>query len=221
VKKQKERDIEEHYFIPENKIKVIYQSCDELYYRELSDEHIRSVETKHQLPQHYLLYVGTIEERKNLLTVVKALKQVKEIPLLVVGNKKSYFNKVMDFITVNKLKNRVVFLENVENTDLPVIYRNAEIFIFPSLFEGFGIPIIEALTSKTPVITTQGGCFPEAGGPDTIYINPMDENDLAEKINDLLGSETLRGQMAKKGFEYARKFHPENITKQLMSLYKS
>ena len=72
----------------------------------------------------------------------------------------------MDFITANKLLNRIYFLENVDNSDLPVIYRSAEIFIFPSVFEGFGIPIIEALTSKTPVITTQGACFPEAGGPD-------------------------------------------------------
>lgn len=214
-------DIEKYYFIPENKIKVIYQSCDELYYQQPSEEQIQQVIAKHQLPDNFLLYVGTIEERKNLLTLIKSLKQVKDIPLVVVGKKKSYFNSVMDFIHKNKIENRVLFLEDVNNTDLPVLYRLATVFIFPSVFEGFGIPIIEALTSKTPVITSKGGCFPEAGGPDSIYINPNDENELTEKINLLLNSESTRKQMAEKGVEYAQKFHPENITKQLISLYKN
>jgi glycosyltransferase involved in cell wall biosynthesis len=101
------------------------------------------------------------------------------------------------------------------------MYRLAKIFILPSVLEGFGIPIIEALTSKTPVITTNGGCFPEAGGSDTIYVNPNDENELAEQINFLLNSENTRQQIADKGYEYAQKFHPAKITKQLMDLYSS
>jgi len=220
ISEETKRDIEKYYFIPENKIKVIYQSCDELYYQQPSEEHIRQVIAKHQLPDNFLLYVGTIEERKNLLTLIKALKQVKDIPLVVVGKKKNYFKTVMEYIHKNNLENRVQFLEYASNTDLPVIYSLATIFIFPSVLEGFGIPIIEAMTSKTPVITTLGGCFPEAGGPDSIYINPNDENELAEKINLLLNSESTCKQMAEKGFEYAQKFHPENITKQLISLYK-
>ncbi len=215
------RDIEKYYFIPENKINVIYQSCDENYYREYSKEEIQNVITKHQLPDNFLLYVGTVEERKNLLTIVKALKLVKDIPLIVVGKKLKYFNTVMEYVRENKLKNRVIFLKDVSNIDLPVIYRMAKIFIFPSISEGFGIPIIEALTSKTPVITTLGGCFPEAGGPHSIYINPKDENVLAEKINFLLSAESDRKQIAENGFEYAKKFHPSTITQQLMSLYTS
>lgn len=221
ISEETKRDIEHYYSISENKIKVIYLSYDELYYQKLTAERIQQVKSKHRLPETFLLYVGTIEERKNLLTIVKALKQVKDIQLVVVGNKKSYFNRVMEYIAANKLQNRILFLENVENSDLPVIYRNAAIFIFPSVFEGFGLPIIEALTSKTPVITTRGGCFPEAGGPDSIYINPTDENELAEKINYLLTSETIRKQIADKGFEYAQRFHPKNITRQLMAIYKS
>ena len=221
VSEETKRDIEKYYFIPENKIKVIYQSCDELYYLQPSSEHIQQVIARHQLPDNFLLYVGTIEERKNLLTVVKSLKKVKDIPLVIIGKKKSYFNLVMEYIHKNDLENRVLFLEDVSNTDLPVIYRLAKIFIFPSLFEGFGIPIIEALTSKTPVITTRGGCFPEAGGPDSVYIDPIDENELAVKINWLLNSENTCNTIAEKGFEYAKRFHPEIISKQLISLYKS
>lgn len=221
ISEETKRDIEKFYFIPESKIKVIYQSCDELYYQEQSNEHIQHVSLKHQLPSKYLLYVGTIEERKNLLTIVKALKKVKDIPLLVVGNKKSYYQKVKEYMVANKLQNRVIFLSKVDNSDLPVIYRKAEMFIFPSLFEGFGIPIIEALTSRTPVITSKGGCFPEAAGPDSVYIDPTDANELAEQINYLLNSEKTRIDIANKGYDFAQKFHPRQVSAQLMNLYKS
>ena len=221
ISEETKRDIEKYYFIPENKIKVIYQSCDALFYKENTPIEMASILEKHKLPPSYLLYVGTIEERKNLLTLVAALKNVKDIPLVVIGNKKNYFNQVREYITQHKLENRVIFLENVVNDELPSIYRKATIFIFPSIFEGFGIPIIEALTSKTPVITTQGACFPEAGGPTSIYIDPTNSIVLAEQINFLLNSESTRIQMAEKGYEYAQKFHPKNCTAQLMALYKN
>lgn len=220
ISEETKRDIEHYYFIPESKIKVIYQSCDPLYYQAPDQQMINTVSAKYKLPEHYLLYVGTIEERKNLLTIVKALKEVKDIPLVVIGKKKGYFEKVKNYLTENKMTERVLFLEDVENNEMPAIYQKATIFIFPSVFEGFGIPIIEALTSKTPVITTKGGCFPEAGGPDSIYIDPSNEKELAENIRTLLDSDSLRKQMADKGFEYAQRFHPKVISEQMMELYK-
>lgn len=220
ISEETKRDIEEHYFIPENKIKVVYQSCDELYYKKTDDEYARSVGEKYSLPERFLLYVGTIEERKNLLTIVKALKEVKDIPLVVIGNKKTYFNKVKEFMIANGLQNRILALENVEHSEMPVIYNKADVFIFPSFIEGFGIPIIEALTSRTPVITTKGGCFPEAGGPDSLYVDPQNASEIAEKINLLLGSEQIRKDIAQKGYEYSQKFHPKNVSAQLMTLYK-
>ncbi|MCW3102031.1 MAG: glycosyl transferase family 1 [Bacteroidetes bacterium] len=220
ISEETKRDIEKYYFVPENKIKVIYQSCDEAFYKDYSAGESKSIAESYQLPANFLLYVGTIEERKNLLSIVKALKQVKDIPLVVIGKKKSYFEKVKDFIEKNQLTERVIFLENVDNNHLPVIYRMASVFIFPSLFEGFGIPIIEALVSRTPVITSKGGCFPEAGGPGSLYIDPLNENELAEKINLLLGSEQLRKEIAEKGIEYAKRFHPKVVTSQMMEVYK-
>ena len=220
ISEETKRDIERFYFIPESKIKVVYQSCDDLYYTPYPSEQTAEVIKKYRLPAEYLLYVGTIEERKNLLTLVKALKQTKDIPLVVIGSKRNYFNKVMDYITSNQLKDRVFFIERIEHHELPAVYSKAKIFIFPSLFEGFGIPIIEALTSKVPVITTAGGCFPEAGGPNSIYIDPHNEKLLAEHINHLLNNERARMEMAEKGFQHAQMFHPQKCVERLMNIYK-
>lgn len=219
ISEETKRDIEQYYFIPESKIKVIYQSCDPAFYREQAAAHAAEVAEKYRLPEDYLLYVGTVEERKNLLTIVKALKEVKDIPLVVIGKKKSYFNKVMEYAAANKLRDRIIVPENVDNCDMPVIYKKAKVFIFPSVFEGFGIPIIEALTSRTPVITTKGGCFPEAGGPSSVYIDPHNEKELAEKITLLLSSDALCSELAEKGFAYAQRFHPRVITEEMMAVY--
>jgi glycosyltransferase involved in cell wall biosynthesis len=220
ISEETKKDIEQHYFVPENKIRVIYQSCDENFYSDVTPEAKDALRLKYNLPSEFLLYVGTIEERKNLLTIVKALKQVKDIPLVVIGKRKGYFDKVLEFINANALGNRVVFPQHVSNEELPGFYQMASAFIFPSFFEGFGIPILEALTSKVPVITSKGGCFPEAGGPDSIYIDPLNDAELADNLNKLLSSDSLRKQIAEKGFTYAKKFHPDKISAQMMNLYK-
>ena len=220
ISEETKKDIMSFFKIPESKIKVVYQGCDDSFYKNYSDTEIEQVKKIHKLPLSYLLYVGTIEKRKNLLTIIKSLQLVNEIPLIVVGKKTSYFKEVQQFILKNNLSNRVIFLENVSNDQLPIIYQKASIFIYPSIFEGFGIPIIEALISKTPVITNQNGCFPEAGGPNSIYIDPLNETLLAEKINELLQSENLRKEIAENGFAFAEKFHKNKLSEQLLDLYK-
>jgi glycosyltransferase involved in cell wall biosynthesis len=221
VSEQTKKDIVAFYNISPEKIKVIYQSCDEPFYQEPLAQAVADAKEKHKLPEKYLLYVGTIEERKNLLTLIKALTLVKTIPLVVVGRKREYYAKVMEYIRANRLENRVIFLENSTSHDLPPIYRGAELFIYPSIFEGFGIPIIEALTCKTPVITTAGGCFNEAGGPHSVYINPLDHEQLAAEMKILLDSPTARKQMSDHGYEYAKRFMPQMVANEMMNLYIS
>ena len=222
---QTKNDIVEFYGTDTKKIQVVYQSCNEVYRTHSvspkGGEGGTQRTTEYKLPAKYLLSVGTIEERKNLLTLVKSLTIIKDIHLVVVGKKKKYFKKVQQFIKANGLENRITFLENVPNEVLPVLYQGAEIFIYPSLFEGFGIPIIEALSCGTPVITSQVGCFAEAGGKNSVYINPNDHEQLALEIKRLLSSAELRKKMSEKGLEHSKIFLPQVIAAQMMKIYSS
>ena len=163
--------------------------------------------------------VGTIEDRKNLLNVVKALEG-SDIPLVVIGKKnKKYFQKINQLI--KKYKIEVSFLENVSMEELAGIYRLADIFIYPSFFEGFGIPVIEALFSETVVITSNVSCLPEAGGPDSVYVNPENVDDIKAKINFLWDNESERKRRAEKGLQFVQKFNDEMIAEEMMKVYNS
>jgi glycosyltransferase involved in cell wall biosynthesis len=219
VSNQTKQDIMRFYQVSEKKIKVVYQSCDEIFYREPSYSEIEAVRSKFKLPARFILSVGTVEERKNLLTTLKALELIKDMHLVVVGKKRKYFKTVEEFILKQKLENRVIFLENVATTELPAFYKMAQVFVYPSLFEGFGIPILEAITCKTPVIASTTSSLGEAGGSGAMYINPSDFRQLAELINGLVSNEITRNRMIEKGYEHAQKFFPDVIAKSMMEVY--
>lgn len=220
ISEQTKRDIVEFLKIPESKIEVIYQGCHQAFKEEQSNELIQQTKEKFNLPERFILNVGTIEDRKNLLNIVKALKDTK-IPLVVVGKKTKYFQKVTNFIQKNKMEKQVHFLEGVTMDELAVIYKLADIFVYPSFFEGFGIPVIEALFSKTVTITSNTSCLPEAGGPDSAYIDPKNYLDIQSKIKFLWGNESERKRRADKGFEFVQKFNDEPIANELITLYQS
>ena len=117
-------------------------------------ERIPTIE-KYNLPKSFLLYVGSIEERKNLITLLQTLIELPNQKLVIIGNGKSYKKKCLEFIHTNKLSNRVILLSRISLKDMAVIYQCAEIMIYPSIFEGFGIPILESLFSKPPVMKKQ------------------------------------------------------------------
>ncbi|KFF25707.1 glycosyltransferase family 4 protein [Chryseobacterium vrystaatense] len=219
ISEQTKRDIITYLKVPESKIEVIYQGCHKAFKEHQSNELINTVKEKFNLPERYILNVGTIEERKNLLSIVKGIKDT-EIPLVVVGRKTDYYKKVLAFIRKNKIDKQVLFLEGVSMDELAVLYKSADIFVYPSFFEGFGIPVIEALFSKTVVITSNTSCLPEAGGKDSVYIDPRNDLDLGAKIRFLWENESERKRRAEKSFTFVQKFNDEPIAAQLMNLYK-
>ncbi|GEN74490.1 glycosyltransferase family 4 protein [Chryseobacterium hagamense] len=217
ISEQTKRDIVQFLKVPESRVEVIYQGCHQAFKEQQSDGFIAETKEKFRLPERFILNVGTIEERKNLLNVVRALKDT-GIPLVVVGKKTKYFKKVERFIQQNKIE--VQFLEGVSMDELAVLYKLAEIFIYPSFFEGFGIPVIEALFSGTVVITSNTSCLPEAGGPDSMYIDPGNPLDIAAKIKFLWENKAERKRRADKGFSFVQKFSDEPIARQLMDFYE-
>ncbi|MDP9959615.1 glycosyltransferase family 4 protein [Chryseobacterium lathyri] len=219
ISEQTKRDIITYLKVPESKIEVIYQGCHKAFKEQQSNEFIQEVKDKFKLPERYILNVGTIEDRKNLLNIVKGISGT-DIPLVVVGRKTAYYKKIEAFIKKSKMEKQVIFLEGVSMDELAVIYKLADIFVYPSFFEGFGIPVIEALFSKTVTITSNASCLPEAGGKDSVYIDPANYLDIGAKIKFLWENESERKRRAEKSFEFVQKFNDGPIAAQLINLYK-
>lgn len=222
ISQQTKNDLVEFLNVSPEKISVIYQGCSPSFWNKYTNKQHNEIKAKYDLPERYLLYVGTIEKRKNLLALIKAIniKNI-SIPLVVIGRKTdTYFPQVESYISSHKLTN-IIFPEHILNHELPVIYQDAECFIYPSLFEGFGIPLLEALVSGTPAITSNRECFIEAGGPGSIYVDPFDPEEIGEAIIKVLNDNTLRNNMITSGKEYANNFKDDFIANAYMNLYYS
>lgn len=217
ISEQTKRDIIEFLRIDEDKIRVVYQGCHHLFKENIDTETLNNIKSKYNLPNRFILNVGTIEERKNILSVVKAL-QGTDIPLIIIGKKTKYHIEIEKELIRNPIK--IQFLEGVSIQELAGIYRLADIFVYPSLFEGFGIPIIEALYSNTVVVTSNTSSLTEAGGSDSVYINPLDIKDIRAKLLFLWENESERERRAEKGKIFVQKFNDDIIAKNLMDVYE-
>jgi glycosyltransferase involved in cell wall biosynthesis len=220
ISEQTKSDIVNFLNINPDKIHVIYQGCNDVFKKTYTDSKKDIVAKKFNLPKQFILNVGTLEERKNALTIVKAIKDL-EVNLVLIGKETAYANQIHEYINANNLQDRVHFLKGISTEELAIIYQLATVFIYPSVFEGFGIPIIEALYSKTPVITNKNGVFPEAGGPNSLYIEPFDVADLHDKIHQVLTDDNLSTEMKEKGFEFVQKFNDKLVVESIINTYQS
>ena len=220
ISEQTKADLIQYFDLNPEKIHVIYQSCNPNYYNKV-DETIKTIiRNKYSLPRNYMLYVGTIEERKNLLQLIKAKHENNiSLALVVAGRKTAYFKKVSEYIDRNRIKD-ILFLQNLDTEELPAIYQMAELFAYPSTFEGFGIPILEALNSGIPVITGKGGCMAETGGTDSIYVDPLKTDEIADAIVRILGNPDLKKNMIEGGYKHAMLFREDKTANEMMKLYQ-
>ena len=221
VSEQTKRDIVNFYGINPEKIHVIYQDCDVAFQVKLSKEQIENVKAKYQIKHKYILSVGTIIERKNQLTLVKAFHKLNlnNYELILVGGKSAYQNQIESYIQEHNLLN-IKILNKIPFQDLPAIYQGSQLFVYPSFFEGFGIPIVEALHSGVPVVAASGSCLEEAGGEGALYANPLDVNNLADKILQVLVDKDLRKQLIEAGQRHVQQFSAEKIAEKLNEIYQ-
>lgn len=234
ISDQTRQDIIQFYKIPEQKIEICYQSCSPVFSVMVSDEEKQRVAKKYNLPPQFFLSVGSIVERKNLLNVCKAfylLRHDLDIPLVVIGDGGKYKQQVQDFILQHHLEKKIIFLSDnkekksdpsfLSTPDLAVIYQLAIAMIYPSFFEGFGAPVLEALWSRLPVITYNVSCLPEVGGPGAYYVDPNSAEEIAEGMKQIYSDPKLVSQMQEKGIEHTKKFAPGVYAACVMNVYKS
>ncbi len=166
--------------------------------------------------------MGTIEPRKNLYSLIYSLVYAKhDAKVVAIGRPvKKYMEELQSLIRKKGLEDRVIFLHGVPNEDLPAIYQCADLFVYPSFFEGFGIPILEAMVSRIPVITSSGSCFPETGGNAALYINPNNPEEIAILSDKVLSDESLKKSMVEKGLLHSQNFSDEAVVTSLMNVYK-
>lgn len=223
ISESTKNDIVQHYGIDPSKIDVVYQSCDESFKAHISKEEIESVKKKFNLPEQYLLFVGSVIERKNVLSIIKALESVKQfmkIPLVIIGGGGTHLQTVKKYIETKGMQNLVYFPAYISNDYLPQVYRGARVFIYPSFYEGFGIPVIESMYSRTPVLVSNRSSLPEAAGSGGYYIDPDEPETIAEGIVRLLTDKDFYVDKMNEAFQYVQKFNKKETTKALMNVYE-
>ena len=179
-----------------------------------------AVRKKFGLPEQCIINVGTLQERKNALALIKAIHGTGH-HLALVGKDKSYAKKLYTYVNKHQLQQQVTFIKDIDMKELATLYQSATVFCYPSICEGFGIPLIEALFSKIPVIVTQDGCFPEAAGPDSIYIDPNNVDQIREALNWVFEHPKECLEIVEKGFQYTQQFNDETVGQNLLNLYKT
>lgn len=228
------KDIVDIYNIQPDKIHVCYQSCNEAYTLSLAPAIIAQTKKQYNLPEHYFLYVGSIIERKSLLSICKALLALKDkcdIPLVVIGEGKQYKKQVQHWLAQKGFSQQVIFLNDTAaaknstgyqtGRDFPAIYQGARAFIYPSIYEGFGIPILEALHSNIPVIAANNSSLPEVGGKAALYFEPHITEGLCDAMLKAAYDETIRQQCIDAARQQILHFTRKKFSESVMKVYDS
>jgi len=200
---------------------VIYQACQDRFYRTVSQNELARVKQRYQLPDKFMLFVGTIEPRKNLQTLIRALDVIvargeTEYKLVIAGRKG--WQKSLEI--PEKIRDFIFFTGFVDDGDVPCLYQLAEVFVFPSIYEGFGLPMLEAMASGTPVVASNSSSLPEVGGDACLYADPLSAEDFSEKIQKVLSDTSLRQELISKGRARAKMFSLRKAAEQTLRVYE-
>ena len=215
------RDIMLYGDVPAEKIDVIYQSCGTLYKMREGEKKMHEVHINYMLPERYIISVGALEERKNILLAVKAMHRLPDdVSLVVVGKDGPYGERVRRYIAANGLGGRVMFLHDVPIDDMPAIYQMAEACVYPSRYEGFGLPVIEAIQSGLPVVACKGSCLEEAGGNATLYVDPDDVAGMAHALRLTLKGAPGREERIEAGRQYITRFENAEVAQKVLGVYR-
>lgn len=219
------RDCERLFATPHDKTHVIPNGVSTNFSDKMraSDHGVRS---RLKLPKCFVLFVGTIEPRKNLLALIEGVKEYRErtnddLHLVIAGEWGWRSHNVRRRLWKRDTYGWIHQLGYVDSCDLPALYRSAMATAFPSIYEGFGLPILESMASGTPIITSYTSSMPEVGGDAAIYIDPYNSRDICEAMRGLMGSSSLQKQLRDRGIERAREFTWEKAARETLEVFKS
>lgn len=218
-------DCIKYLHIPEEKIKVIYLGVDKIYHPIDNKSEIRGeLERKYNIDSPFILYVGTLEPRKNIPALFKAFSKLRkrmDYKLVIVGMKGWKYKRIFKTIKELQLEKHIIFTGYVSEEDIVKFYNIAEVFVYPSIYEGFGLPPLEAMACGCPVITSNTSSLPEVVGDAGILVDPNDIEGLSDKIYEVLSNEDLRNELSEKGPERAKMFSWQKTAKQTWEIYES
>lgn len=219
------RELVERFATPEERVRVIYPAIDVDYQPERDLRRLAEFRARHELPGRYLLFLGTLEPRKNLETLVEAYARLRALdesvpPLVLAGAKGWYYQSLFERVQALGLERHITFAGYVSRDEQPLWYAGADLFIYPSVYEGFGLPIAEALACGTPTITSNVSSMPEAGGPVAIQVDPNDREGLAHAMRRVLADPMARERALIEGPRWTRRFTAERMVADYVDVYR-
>jgi glycosyltransferase involved in cell wall biosynthesis len=217
------RDLVDYYQIPPEKISVVGGSVSTVFNRPIIDK--EKIKQKYNLPDKFILFLGTVEPRKNIIGLIEAFELAhsslhSNCSLVIAGNGQGWNKKIYEKALASPLLNKIEFIGYVEAEDKPALYSMSELFVYPSFYEGFGFPVLEAMASGTPVITSDRSSLPEIAENAAWLINPNRPAEIADAIIKILTNTNLKEHFKKLGPEQAKKFSWETAAKEFLTLFK-
>jgi glycosyltransferase involved in cell wall biosynthesis len=224
VSEASKRDILEYFRVPPSKIDVIYNAIDERFGEAPAAEEIARVRERYQLNDPFVLYAGNIKPHKNLERLIEAFYTLRRggfehVKLIIIGDEISKYATLRRAVHKYKLHKHVRFFGFVADQTLAILYRLAALFVFPSLYEGFGLPPLEAMAGGTPVITSNVSSLPEVVGDAAILINPLDADEIAGAMRRVLSDAVLRADLRERGLRRVREFSWERSVARVRQIY--
>ncbi len=224
ISKATKREIMETYGVPGDKIHVVYEAASPMF-RPQPPETVARAKARYGLPDRYLLFVGTIEPRKNLVALLTAFEKVKRSgltdALVIVGKKGWLYEDFFRRLESSPAKDSVILPGFVPDEDLPAVYAGAQALALPSLYEGFGLPVLEAMACGTPVVTSSAGSLPEIGGDAALYVPPEDVKALTEALAAVLGDPGKAAEMRSKGLMQSSRFSWARTAEETLKVYRT
>jgi len=202
--------------INKNKIHRIYEGN-----KQIKQSSNQDIFKKYNIKTPYLLFIGTLEPRKNIVNIIKGFSKTNNLQLVIAGKKGWKYKEIFNTVKKLKLQDRVKFIGFAANQDIPNLYKNAVAFIFASVYEGFGLPVLEAMSYGCPVVTSKTSSLPEVAGDAAILVDPFNISEIAEAIETATKDENKRKEMIEKGFKQSKKFSWEKAARETIKLYES